>query len=90
MSEVAEQLAIARSAHEEFRQHMPRRVPSHVGVAIVSGDKATATRAIQRAYDARAAAEALDPPGADPAWNDDIWTGVHYALLKFYLDQLAA
>lgn len=88
---IAELLAESRAAHNEYRGNVPRKVPDGSGTGVVTdaGDRSAARAALQRAYDARLEAEHLDPQGSSPAWADDPHRDVHYALLKFYAEQLA-
>lgn len=84
---VPDLLREAREAHDEYRHAKPRYVPKE---GIVVGDAAVAKDALARAYSARANAEMLDPQTTDPAWLSDLWLPIHYELLGFYLQQLAA
>jgi hypothetical protein len=85
---VAECLAVARHAHQEYRENVTRRVPDGQQTRVLSGDPGIARAALQRAYDALSEAEQLDPQGTDPAWGDHPHTAQHTDLLVFYRQQL--
>jgi hypothetical protein len=89
---VAEQLALARKAHEEYRRNIPHmRHSVAAGKAeAVTGDESKSIAALREALRLRIEADAQDPEHLDPAWQDD--RAQQYrneTLVRFYTEVLA-
>ncbi len=87
MSTVAQLLQQARSAHEQYRMNLPRHDPRTKQT--IPGNADAAAQWLRKAMDLRAEAENADQAGDASAWRDDASTHPHYALLRWYDQQLA-
>ena len=86
---VAALLEESHLAHQAYRDNLPRRVPAGPGkTQPIPGDAAAAQAALQEAYDTRKAALFIDQARTDPAWQDELPTYDHDALMRFYAEQL--
>lgn len=89
---VAENLALARKAHEEYRRNVPHmRHNVAVGKPIqTTGDESKSITALREALRLRLEADAQDPEHKDPAWQDDRAQQYRQeSLIVFYQEVLA-
>lgn len=85
---IRELLDQSRTAHQEYRANVTRRIAQAQSTVIVRGDAERAGAALWRACRLRVEAHALDPQQTDPAWQDEANSHPHDELLDFYSDQL--
>jgi hypothetical protein len=75
--QIADLLAQSRSEHRRYRHEL------------ATGTAAAARAALQAASDLRHQADALDPLGLSPSWEEEgPFKAQHVALLKFYREKL--
>ena len=86
MSTVAQLLQQARSAHEQYRMNLPRHEPRTKRT--IPGNAEAAAQWLRKAMDLRAEAEHADVAGTSAAWREDAVSSPHYALLRFFDQQL--
>lgn len=86
---VRELLQASRDAHQQYRDNLPRRVPSGDSTVAVPGNLELAGAFLVEACRTRVDAQALDPDHLDPAWADQPATFPHDALMTFYATQLS-
>jgi len=87
--DIAQLLADARAAHQQYRAHTPHMAAVGGQVVPVAGDPHLAGAALHEALRLRTEADARDPDHQDPAWRSEPAIPDHDALLYFYVEQLA-
>ena len=88
---VAELLALARRAHEDYRRNVPHmRHSVAAGKPLATtGDETKSIAALREALRLRLEASAQDPAYKDPAWQDDRAQQYRQeTLIPFYREQL--
>jgi hypothetical protein len=88
---IAQLLADARTAHDQYRAHSPHMANVGATVLAMPGDPAIARDALDRAATLRKQAHDADPGYTDSAWGSDahVAAGIHTDLMTFYAEQLA-
>lgn len=89
---VAEMLALARKAHEDYRRNVPhmRHSVAKGKAEPLVGDESKSIAALREALRLRLEADAADPEHKDPAWQDDRAQQYRQESLVFFYQEILA